>query len=113
LGSAAVETFVKSPKQERRVNRLYDGSAGVPGYSGATKKTAACAGMTLWFAGAAFLGVVGVFVYHAVSRHMDTAMDVDSALEPCLRNATTVIGRAMGWRIAARCDRGHDYANGV
>ena len=46
FGLAAVETFVKSPKQERRVNRLYDG-AGVPGYSGAAKKTAACAGMTL------------------------------------------------------------------
>jgi hypothetical protein len=47
LGPAAVETFVKSPKQERRVNRLYDGSAEVPDYSGAAKKTAACAGMTL------------------------------------------------------------------
>ena len=47
MGPAAIETFVKSPKQERRVNRLYDGGAGVPGYSGAAKKTAACAGMTL------------------------------------------------------------------
>jgi hypothetical protein len=47
LGPAAVKTFVKSSKQERRVNRLYDGSAEVPDYSGAAKKTAACAGMTL------------------------------------------------------------------
>lgn len=47
MGPTAVETFVKSPKQERRVNRLYDGSAEVPDYSGAAKKTAACAGMTL------------------------------------------------------------------
>jgi hypothetical protein len=46
LGPTAIETFVNSPKQERRVHRLYDG-AGVHGYSGATKKTAACAGMTL------------------------------------------------------------------
>jgi hypothetical protein len=51
-----------------------------------------------------------VFVYRA---HVDAAMDVDSTLEPWLRNAMMVIGRAMGWRIAARCDRGHDYANGV
>ena len=47
MGPAAVETFVKFPKQERRVNRLYDGGAGVPNNGGAAKKTAACAGMTL------------------------------------------------------------------
>ena len=47
MGPTAVETFVKSPKQERRVNRVYDGGAGVHGYNGAAKKTAACAGMTL------------------------------------------------------------------
>jgi hypothetical protein len=47
FGRAAVETFVKSPKQERRVNRLDDGGAEVPSCSGAAKKTAACAAMTL------------------------------------------------------------------
>src|ERR1700730_14799288 len=47
FGLAAGKTFVKSPKQERRVNRLDHGGAGVPGYNGATEKTAACAGMTL------------------------------------------------------------------
>jgi hypothetical protein len=47
LGLAAGKTFVKSPKQERRVNKLYYGGAGVPGYGGAAKKTAACAGMTV------------------------------------------------------------------
>ena len=47
LGPAAVETFVKCPKQERHVNRLHGSGAGVPGYGGAAEKTAACAGMTV------------------------------------------------------------------
>ena len=47
MGPEAVETFVKSPKQERRVNRLCDGGTGVPAYSGAAKKTAARAAVTL------------------------------------------------------------------
>jgi hypothetical protein len=51
-----------------------------------------------------------VVVYRA---HMDAAMDVDAVLKPCFRNATMVIGQAMGWRIAARRDGGHDYAKGV
>jgi len=69
----AVETFVKSPKQERRVNRLYDGGAGVPGYRGEAKKTATCADMTLWFAIAAFHGVLGMFAYGA--RCTDAVID--------------------------------------
>ena len=89
------------------MKRLYDGGAGVPGYSGAAKKTAACAGMTLWYT-SAFHGVVGVFVYRAVARHMD----VDSASE----HAVMIIRRTVGWGTAAckrRCDGGHDYAKGV
>jgi len=84
FGLAAVETFVKSPKQERRVNRLYYGGAGVPGNGGAAKKTAACAGMTLWFAVAAVLGVVGRFGYLAIARCMDAELYV--------RNAVTIAG---------------------
>jgi len=91
----AVETFVKSPKQERRVNRLYEGCAGVPGYGGAAKKTAACAAKTAAcaaithsFAVAAFHGVVGVFVYRTIAR----CMDVDAVLEPYVGDAVTIAG---------------------
>ena len=47
MGPAAVETFVDSPEQGRRVNWLYGSGAGIPGYGGAAKKTATCAGMTV------------------------------------------------------------------
>jgi hypothetical protein len=113
LGPAAVETFVKSPKQERFVNRLYGSGAGVPGYGGAAKETAACAGMTLLFAVAAVHGVVGVLVFGVlVYCTIAKRMDVDSVSE----HTAMIIRRAMGWSTAAwkrRCDGGHDYAKGV
>ena len=108
----AVETFVKNPKQERRVNRLYYGGAGVPGNGGAAKKTEARAGMTLSLAVAAFHGVVGVFAYCTIAKRMD----VGSVSEPHLGHAVTSIGQAVGRHTAARerqCDRGHYYADSI
>jgi hypothetical protein len=47
FGPAAVDMFVKRPKQERRVDRQCHGRSRVAGYGGEARKPAACAGMTL------------------------------------------------------------------
>ena len=80
-----------------------NGCTGVHGYSGAAKKTAACAGMTLWFASSIFHGVTGVFGNCTIAK----CMYVDAVLEPYVSDAVTIAELAMGRGTAARkrqCD---------
>ncbi|MGH6839626.1 MAG: hypothetical protein ACREDT_12675 [Methylocella sp.] len=72
--------------------KLREGCGGVAGYGGETKKPAACASMTLWFTVSALFGVTGMFVYRAVPKRMDTAMNVDAVLEPNVPNAVMIAG---------------------
>jgi hypothetical protein len=40
----------------------------------------------------ALFGVAGMFVYRAVTKRMDAAIDVDAVLEPRIRNARMIAG---------------------